>query len=204
MIRSTRLGQLALGLLVAFAGSAKLQAADLNFLIQQVGADVVTSFTGVVNKSALTSLGGANGSGKFWGNFFAGGSVLQVGPLSNFTSYSGLNGSGVLGSGSQTVAGINTGDNVGINSNGSNTKLFLPVNYVSGSSISGTSTYSGKTLSELGMTVGTYNWSWGSGANAGTAQLNISAVPEPSTYALAAIATGVMAAIARRRKAAKA
>jgi hypothetical protein len=32
MIRSTRLGQLALGLLVAFAGSAKLQAADLNFL----------------------------------------------------------------------------------------------------------------------------------------------------------------------------
>jgi len=31
MIRSTRLGQLALGLLVAFAGSAKLQAADLNF-----------------------------------------------------------------------------------------------------------------------------------------------------------------------------
>jgi DNA-binding beta-propeller fold protein YncE len=30
------------------------------------------------------------------------------------------------------------------------------------------------------------------------------AVPEPSTYALAAIATGVMAAIARRRKARKA
>ena len=30
------------------------------------------------------------------------------------------------------------------------------------------------------------------------------AVPEPSTYALAAIATGVMAAIARRRKAARA
>ena len=29
-------------------------------------------------------------------------------------------------------------------------------------------------------------------------------VPEPSTYALAAIATGVMAAIARRRKAARA
>jgi outer membrane protein assembly factor BamB len=30
------------------------------------------------------------------------------------------------------------------------------------------------------------------------------AVPEPSTYALAAIATGVMAAIARRRKARRA
>jgi hypothetical protein len=29
-------------------------------------------------------------------------------------------------------------------------------------------------------------------------------VPEPSTYALAAIATGVMAAVARRRKARKA
>jgi len=34
--------------------------------------------------------------------------------------------------------------------------------------------------------------------------VNFSAVPEPSTYALAAIATGVMAAIARRRKARRA
>ena len=50
------------------------------------------------------------------------------------------------------------------------------------------------------MIVGTYNWTWGSGATAGSAQLVISSVPEPSTYALGAIATGVMAAIARRRK----
>ena len=33
--------------------------------------------------------------------------------------------------------------------------------------------------------------------------LTFSTVPEPSTYALGAIATGVMAAIARRRKARK-
>ncbi len=33
--------------------------------------------------------------------------------------------------------------------------------------------------------------------------LTFTAVPEPSTYALAAIATGVMAAVARRRKARK-
>jgi hypothetical protein len=201
MIRASRLGQMALGLLVVFAGSACLQAADLNFTVQQVGADVVTSFTGFVNTTASTTNGNASGTGLFRGSFFQGGSVIIFGPQNSYTNYTGLNGSGALGSGSQTFADINTGTLSGIISNGSSSYLLLPNSYVSGSSITGTSTYTGKTLSDLGMTVGTYNWSWGSGANAGTAQLTISAVPEPSTYALAAIATGVMAAVARRRKA---
>jgi len=46
-------------------------------------------------------------------------------------------------------------------------------------------------------------WSTGGVAPAFIAFQPVS-VPEPSTYALAAIATGVMAAVARRRKARKA
>ncbi len=203
MIRVSRLGQMALGLLVVFAGSVRLQAADLNFTVQQVGANVVTSFTGFVNTTALSTSGNANGSGRFWGSFFQGGSIIQFGPLNTYTNYTGLNGSGAFGSGSQTLANINSGTVSGMISDGSNSKLFLPNSYVSGSSITGTSTYTGKTLSDLGMTIGAYNWSWGSGTSAGTVALTISAVPEPSTYALAAIATGVMAAMARRRKASK-
>jgi hypothetical protein len=178
-------------------------AADLNFTVQQVGADVVTSFTGFVNTTALTTSGNASGSGLFRGSFFQGGSVIMFGPQNSYTNYTGLNGSGALGSGGRTLADINTGTLSGIISNGSSSYLLLPNSYVSGSSITGTSTYTGKTLSDLGMTVGTYNWTWGSGVNAGTAQLTISAVPEPSTYALAAIATGAMGVLARRRKASR-
>jgi len=199
MIRSSHLGQLALGLLVAFAGSAKVQAIDLIFTAQQVGADVVTSASGFVNTSALSNAGSASGSGRFFGTI-GDGSVFEVGPSSNYDVWSGLTGSKVFGTSSQYFADINTGTVAGIGTFGT-TSLYLPQSYTSGSSISGTSTYSGKTLADLGMTVGTYNWTWGSGATAGSARLTISAVPEPSTYALATIATGVMAYLARRRKA---
>ncbi len=63
------------------------------------------------------------------------------------------------------------------------------------------------TLYTLNPTTGAYT---GLGTVTGVGQFQLSAmsvaiaVPEPSTYALAAIATGVMAAIARRRKARKA
>ena len=200
MIRSTHLGQLALGLLVAFAGSAKLQAIDLIFTAQEVGADVVTSVSGFVNTTGLTNTGSASGRGRFAGTS-SGGSVIQVGPNVSYINWGGVTGSAVFGSGSRTFATTNTGDNAGIGTFSTGFVLFLPQTYVSGASMSGTSTYTGATLASLGMTAGTYNWTWGSGANAGTAQLTISAVPEPSTYALAAIATGVMAYLASRRKA---
>jgi len=160
----------------------------------------VTSFTGFVNTAGLTITNSASGGGRFFGTAFNG-SLIQVGPSVSFNNWGGATGSAVFGSGSQTQATTNTGDNAGIGTYSSGYKLLLPQTYVSGASMSGTSTYTGATFASLGMTVGTYNWSWGSGANAGTAQLTISAVPEPSTYALAAIATGVMAYLARRRKA---
>jgi hypothetical protein len=52
-------------------------------------------------------------------------------------------------------------------------------------------------------TSGNFLTSWSTG-NASPYYLAFQPVPEPSTYALGAIATGVMAAIARRRKARKA
>ena len=118
--------------------------------------------------------------------------------------WSGLTGNKPsIGSGSFTLASSGTGDTFCLSTyNGGG--IYLPVNYVSGAALSGQSTFSGTTLSALGLTIGNYTWTWGSGANAGSAVMTISAVPEPSTYALGAIATGVMAAVARRRKARKA
>jgi len=88
MIRSTHLGQLALGLLVAFAGSAKLQASDLIFTAQQVGADVVTSVSGFVNTAGLTNAGSASGSGRFAGTAI-GGSLIQVGTNASYINWGG-------------------------------------------------------------------------------------------------------------------
>ena len=41
----------------------------------------------------------------------------------------------------------------------------VPTGYVSGNPLSGRAIYSGKTLATLGVTPGTYVWTWGAGAN---------------------------------------
>jgi len=199
MIRASRLGQLALGLLVVCAGSARVQAIDLLINVQQVGSDVVATASGFVNTAALTNGGSASTSGgRFFGSI-GGGSMIQVAGT-NYDLWGGITGyTGKFGTSStQYFATSSSGTTIGIATFGNS--IYLGQGYTSGSAISATSTYQNQTLTSLGMTVGTYNWTWGSGATAGSAQLVINAVPEPSTYALGAIATGVMAAIARRRK----
>jgi hypothetical protein len=43
--------------------------------------------------------------------------------------------------------------------------LVVPRGYISGTSLSGSATYSGKTLATLGIRPGNYVWTWGDGAN---------------------------------------
>ena len=45
------------------------------------------------------------------------------------------------------------------------TALIVPRGYVSGDFLSNSATYSGKTFATLGVTPGTYVWTWGTGAN---------------------------------------
>jgi len=62
----------------------------------------------------------------------------------------------------------------------------VPSDYDSGSPLMSTSTWDGATLSSLGVTPGTYVWTWGSGVNAGTFTLKAeeAAVAEPATLGL--------------------
>ena len=53
------------------------------------------------------------------------------------------------------------------------------------------------TLASLGMDLGSYTWSWGSGGTADSLTLNV--VPEPSTAALMVL--GIVGLAARRRRA---
>ena len=176
-------------------------AADLNFTIQQVGSNVVMTGSGSVNTAGLTNSGAANRGG----SVNPSNSNFTVGAPTSVTRHfwTALTGSKPsIGTGSFTLASSGTGDTFCLSTaNGGG--IYLPPNYISGAALSGQSTFLGKTIGTLGLTTGNYTWTWGSGANAGSAVMTISAVPEPSTYALGAIATGVMAAIARRRKSRK-
>jgi hypothetical protein len=78
-----------------------------------------------------------------------------------------------------------SGDLVGIFMNSTFDQLYVPSGYVSGSALSGTSTYDNTTFSGLGVTPGTYEWMWGLGTNQNfTLVIGGTSVPEPSAIAL--------------------
>ncbi len=65
----------------------------------------------------------------------------------------------------------------------------------------GTATWNNQTFASFGATPGTYVWTWGSGANAGSFTLNIggtAAVPEPSSLALLVLPLGLLMLLAAR------
>ena len=66
----------------------------------------------------------------------------------------------------------------------------------SGDSLSGSATYAFETFASIGLTPGTYVWSWGSGGSADSLTLNI--VPEPTAVFL--LATGLAALAWRLRR----
>jgi hypothetical protein len=92
------------------------------------------------------------------------------------------------------ISGANVGFDASINFEA---WLALPTNYVAGSPINSSSSFN-RSLSSLGLTSGTtYSWNYG----ADTISINIAAVPEPSTcaMALAGLACGGYSLFRRRR-----
>jgi hypothetical protein len=58
--------------------------------------------------------------------------------------------------------------------------LTVPRGYVSGTALSGMATYTGKTFATLGVTPGTYVWTWGIGRNQNFTLQILSANPTPT------------------------
>jgi hypothetical protein len=95
------------------------------------------------------------------------------------------------------AANSGSGDALGVF--GSFGGLIVPRGYVSGAPLSGTSTWSGQTFSSMGVTPGTYVYSWGAGATADTLTINVgAAVPEPSSSLLGLV--GALSLLRRRRR----
>jgi hypothetical protein len=142
-------------------GGATGGTGDFNVTISQVGSDVVWSGSGKFNLTALTSAGTASIGGGFQANQ----AIWMIGPIVTVETYSGsITYPATFGSGGVGVTS-NTGSTFGILPGGSGRLLYVPSGYTSNSVISGTSTYNSTTIAGMGLTPGTYTWSWGSGAN---------------------------------------
>jgi hypothetical protein len=62
---------------------------------------------------------------------------------------------------------VSTGSMFGVLTGGASGRtITVPDGYVSGTTISGSTTYQDTTIAGLGLSGGTYTWAWGSGANA--------------------------------------
>ncbi len=165
--------------------------AALIFTIQQDGSDVTMTGSGSADITALSPAStavpyAAVRASDAWVGVGAIGASLQ--------HYTGITGPRPIGGGTFfTLATTSSGDNFMMNYY----SLFLPQGYVSGSQLSGTATFSNKTIADLGLTEGTYVYTWGSGANADSATIQVAAIPEPSVMALSVIFGGGVLAVRR-------
>lgn len=197
MIRSSRLGRWALGLLVLLAGSASVPAVDIMFDLRTLPTGVASAsltsagytllFTSSVNN--LTRVTGTYGGVYYDRDTFI--SIKETAGATDliFKSY-------------KTGAVDNlSGNSISFNlTGGTGTSNGNPFQFAATSNFNGSYLIGGSQV----VTFNPINFGATNQDKGYIQSLTFSTVPEPSTYALAAIATGVMAALARRRKAARA
>jgi hypothetical protein len=157
--------------LVAVTLLFSVQPAQAGYIVtlQQVGPDVVATGSGAIDLTRLTFSQSAalfNPEILPQAGVEVGGGIVTGPTSSSVDYYFEPRGPTSFGSGGLTLASSGSGDMVGIFGGILGTGvLVVPRGYVSGTFLSGSATYSGKTFATLGVTPGTYVWTWGTGAN---------------------------------------
>jgi hypothetical protein len=196
--RTTAIGAAALAL-AQFASPAH---AAFIATMDQVGANVVIMGMGSFDTAGLTPASpeppiATAAIAPSVGLFLLGGG----GTNNPFTGITPLN--QAFGSGGVTDASSNSGAVLGIANTTSIEGLYLPNGYVSGTNVSNVTTFLGATFASLGVTPGTYVWTWGAGANADSFTLDIvapTAAPEPASLALLAMGLAGLGMALRTRR----
>jgi hypothetical protein len=155
-----------LGIVLGWLLSVRPAEAGYTVTLRQVGPDVVATGSGAINLTGLTF----DTSAFVNSEMRPSPATILTGPTtsSSVDLYTEPGGPTSFGSsGFFTLASSGSGDMVGI-ATGEElhpVSLIVPTGYVSGTFLSDSATYSGKTFATLGVTPGTYVWTWGTGAN---------------------------------------
>ena len=182
--------------LVSLLGLGITQSAEAyNVTLEQVGADVVATGSGAFNLMGLDffASGVANGFGV---SAINGTIVMGSGVNTGVDTYNGFTGPTSFGSGGDFFANTGSGDFVAIQGFLGG-HLYVPHDYA-GAALSDSITFNNSNFATMGLTPGTYVWSWGDGANQNFT-LQIGSVPDGgSTVSLLGFAS--LGLVALRRK----
>lgn len=189
----------ALGLALMIGSGLSTPPAHAAYIVTltQAGSDVVATGSGTIDTAGLSFLV----PGGFPSAIAPSAGEILTGPTSTnlISLYTGVTGPASFGSGVGIDASSGSGDAVGV---ADGRFIELPEGYVSGSVLTDSSTYDNQTFSSLGVTPGTYVYTFGSGATADSFTLQIGAapVPEPASALLLGLPLGLVMLLAARHR----
>jgi hypothetical protein len=179
---------------VSALGVSTAQAAYVA-IFEEIGANVEEVGGGTLDTADLTLDGTTTNTPGVRPNLAG----FESGAFGESLEYGGVKAPIDFGAGVFTSPNSSSGDAVGVV--GEFGELIVPGDYVSGDVLSETSTYLSATFASLGMTPGTYIYSWGSGDHADTFTIEIgAATPEASTWAMMLLGFGGLGYAAVRRR----
>lgn len=170
-------------------------------LVQQ-GSNVVVTGSGAIDLTGLTFDGAYSYIGSEFGPAY--GSVLTGTQVPYIDGYTGSSGPTNFGSGGFASPISTSGDGVGIIGNPAYygfTVLWVPQGYVSETALTSDATLANASFASLGVTPGTYTWTWGTGADQSFTLTTMTAVPEPAAlgmFGFGALLIGAFVGLRRR------
>ena len=180
----------------AMLGATVAKASPYLVTIEQVGTDVIATGSGQIDLTGLTLSGDCSCSFAY---IYPSSGAIQISDgfqFANLWGSAAFSGPSSFGSGGFTVANNRSGSQVGVLRNW----VLVPFQYISDSDLgTSTSTYLSTTFASLGVTPGTYIWTWGTGADQ-RFTLQIGETPLPAALPLFASGLGALGLLGWRRK----